>query len=239
LTFEFLEENERDERFARPFRFLRSSMSFRKCVPGILFLLAVGGVVAVIAPVFSRVPRGDHRRSCASNLRTIRLAVKQYIQDYNESYPLTSTPNGGWVDGIYPYLKSTSMFQCPVEATRDVSPETTGGIPGEIHFDPKLSGLTDYYYNARLQGRPEASLKDISRYILLGDGNDGHEKTDASYAKYGIPGNWRTDKSSPAYRHLEGTYYAFADGHVKWLRVSQIKDEGNAGDNYYFWPKEL
>jgi prepilin-type processing-associated H-X9-DG protein len=208
-------------------------MSFRKCVPGILILLGVGFIVSMVYPVVFRARGSEPRGSCISKLKQIGLGVRQYMQDHNERYPLASTPTGGWVDAIYPYLKSTRILQCPTEPMWSLPPETVGELP----FDPKRSGITDYYYNARLQGRPDLNLNDIQRTIMFGDGNDGIENTDARYAKSSLPTQWRSDTSSPTYRHLKGANYGFADGHAKWLKANQIKDKGRAGDNYYFWPK--
>jgi prepilin-type processing-associated H-X9-DG protein len=43
------------------------------------------------------------------------------------------------------------------------------------------------------------------------------------YHLMSIPVKWRSDAKSPLYRHLEGANFAFADGHVKWLRASGWK----------------
>lgn len=200
----------------------------------ILSVSAGFGLIAmVLAPVFTRANDNRPKSSCQSNLKQISLGVMQYVQDYDGKYPLASTPSGGWVDAIYPYLKSARLFQCPTEPTWVEPAEVVGELP----FAPKVTGLTDYYFNAQLQNRLEKSIGDQSRIISLGDGNDGQETTDASYSKPGIPVRWRTDSSSPAYRHLGGANYAFTDGHVKYFKVAEVSTNWEM-NGYYFQPKK-
>jgi hypothetical protein len=70
--------------------------------------------------------------------------------------------------------------------------------------------------------------------LLLGDGNDGTEVTNARYSLRTLPAKWRTHKSSPAYRHMEGAYYAFIDDHVEWIRPEKIasNNPGNANATF-------
>ncbi|MGI8711249.1 MAG: H-X9-DG-CTERM domain-containing protein [Acidimicrobiales bacterium] len=37
-----------------------------------------------------------------------------------------------------------------------------------------------------------------------------------------LPASWLNDKNSPAYRHLAGANYAFADGHTTWYKPDQV-----------------
>jgi len=101
-------------------------------------LLVVIAIIAILAsilfPVFARARENARRTSCASNLRQMGLAMMQYTQDYDESYPYASSggmganpPGGGWSLGtdsdgfyiwgwpqlLYPYHKSLQVMDCP------------------------------------------------------------------------------------------------------------------------------
>ena len=109
-------------------------------------LLVVIAIIAILAailfPVFARARENARRASCQSNLKQIGLGVMQYIQDYDEKYPIwdVSNPphpfippnNGGYYDPwwnygrwrytIQPYTKSSQLFSCPS------SPRTRKGV---------------------------------------------------------------------------------------------------------------
>jgi prepilin-type N-terminal cleavage/methylation domain-containing protein/prepilin-type processing-associated H-X9-DG protein len=115
-------------------------------------LLVVIAVIAILAailfPVFARVRENARRSSCQSNLKQIGLAVAQYLNDYDSTYPLLhgdyttdsnqySTTAGqffdvnfnngsnfysqSWMDLLQPYAKSTQVFGCPSAITRGSS----------------------------------------------------------------------------------------------------------------------
>src|SRR5687767_8686968 len=88
-------------------------------------LLVVIAIIAILAailfPVFARARENARRSSCSSNIRQLGLALKQYIQDYDERYPEAQTiVNGtdiGWAQNLQPYAKNLQLFQCPTEAS--------------------------------------------------------------------------------------------------------------------------
>ncbi|RYX82983.1 DUF1559 domain-containing protein [bacterium] len=114
------------------------------------------------------------------------------------------TDNGGdlpsrhWPALLKPYIKEDRVFRC----------STTSG--------PK--GASDYFFHARFLEKPLKGSASPPTLILLGDGNDG-----LPLARF--PDSWRTDENSPAWRHIEGANYCFADGHVKWLKSKRVTDD--------------
>jgi prepilin-type N-terminal cleavage/methylation domain-containing protein len=56
-------------------------------------LLVVIAIIAILAailfPVFSRAREKARQSSCLSNLRQSALAVGQYVQDYDETFPMS------------------------------------------------------------------------------------------------------------------------------------------------------
>lgn len=154
----------------------------------------------------TRPRENAHLSSCPSKLKQIALACAQYMQDYDDHFPLvTDAKYTGWADRLQPYGKSWSLLQCPH------GQET-----------PLLKG-SDYFFNARLVGRQFPDSAPLT--IAFGDGID-NASTRSSLKE--LPPLWRTDETSPAYRDgtgrgLEGgAHYAFVDGHVKWLKPAWI-----------------
>jgi prepilin-type N-terminal cleavage/methylation domain-containing protein/prepilin-type processing-associated H-X9-DG protein len=89
-------------------------------------LLVVIAIIAILAailfPVFARAREKARQTSCASNENQIGLALLQYAQDYDETMiepafgapgPSDAVNNYKWMDAIYPYVKSTGVFNCP------------------------------------------------------------------------------------------------------------------------------
>ena len=150
--------------------------------------------VAILRPLPNRSYLNARRVRCQSNLKQIGLALQQYAQDYDEHLPLRR-----WETPLLDYTKE-SIFQCP-------SAETNA--TGETG---------DYFFNNRFLGEPLGKITSPNTLIFVGDGLDN--ATDATL--FSLPTRWRTVRDSPAWRHLDGANYSFADGHVKWLKVNRV-----------------
>jgi prepilin-type N-terminal cleavage/methylation domain-containing protein len=207
-------------------------------------LLVVIAIIAILAailfPVFARARENARRSSCQSNLKQVGLGIVQYIQDYDEKFPIT---NGAAADGstgvfvnLQPYLKSTQVLQCPSEP----NPPSSATLPGQ-------PGYTDYGYNRYLgydttnsveRGLALSALTQSSLTVLAVDSANG----------YGT--NWHTGCSANAatctaalaifdggqyqgstQRHLETQNYLLTDGHVKAYR-GQSSTQSAAVYNY-------
>lgn len=203
-------------------------------------LLVVVGVLAIVAailfPLFAR-SRESRRPSCQNNLKQLALGFKQYNNDFDERYPLvqvtantgstTYNPPYGWADALQPYIRNTQVYQCPSDSAEG----------SEISSD---FGYTDYWYNANFMvfykgqwtGAPESMLSSVAQTIIAGDGGntDGKPTGDARYnicgdgtslTKFGqrcTPAPVGNATYPAAQLHLDGANFAYADGHVKWLR---------------------
>ena len=150
--------------------------------------------------------RSHHNRDrayCQSNLKHIGFGFKQYIQDYDERFPSLSTV-AGWRDAVGVYVKDDAQFHCP-SAGDDPRPQTA-----------------DYWFNARMSGIREEVLDSQALTVMLGD---GYSSADPRVSLSQLPKSWLDDPKSPARRHLDGMNFAFADGHVKWLRPEKISTQ--------------
>ena len=197
-------------------------------------LLVVIAIIAILAailfPVFARARENARRSSCQSNLKQIGLGVFQYTQDYDEKYPhlysnldgaanwatpTTAAGDQGWAMLLQPYLKSTQIFQCPSETVAPTADATAYG--GD--------GYSDYWYNSILAGNSQAAVEAVALTVMNGDGNssssiyyyDGCNQNGGTGNTCATSDNIKGLAGGHA-RHLDGGNFAFADGHVKWLK---------------------
>jgi prepilin-type N-terminal cleavage/methylation domain-containing protein len=91
-------------------------------------LLVVIAIIAILAailfPVFAKVREKARQTSCLSNTKQIGLALLQYVQDHDETGPLSSDLFGN--EEFYvvsaefqPYIKSFAVMKCPDSSYRE------------------------------------------------------------------------------------------------------------------------
>src|SRR5260370_16116256 len=84
-------------------------------------------LAAILFPVFAQARDKARQTNCLSNTRQMALAMAQYLQDYDETFPKDS--NDGqktfWMDYVQPYVKNISIWICPSRANTNkrVNPE--------------------------------------------------------------------------------------------------------------------
>lgn len=181
-------------------------------------LLVVIAIIAILAailfPVFGRARENARRASCQNNLRQIGLGVLQYTQDWDEHYPLmVASAQGdyiGWGLAVQPYIKSEQVFQCP-------SDNSTIPSTGDLAARAGTNGWSDYFMNFNLgisntSSNTESALTNTSLTVMNGE-------TVADNARA-----YAQKTTTSASRHLDGSNYGFADGHIKWLKKERVKD---------------
>jgi prepilin-type N-terminal cleavage/methylation domain-containing protein/prepilin-type processing-associated H-X9-DG protein len=213
-------------------------------------LLVVIAIIALLAailfPVFSRARENARRASCQSNLKQIVLGMKQYLQDYDDRFPVYISTSKCYTSQLDPYVKSKQIFRCPsvgstVGNGNDVlgySEQTTYGIPtggegtivgkGNTHpneltsYDPGIAPCSDAEISEPVITWMTVETKE--QY-----GHDGPPWYYGSWSPYF--GTYATQpEGAGAFRdqaHLEGSNVAFVDGHVKWIK-------SGTGKNYRF-----
>ena len=228
-------------------------------------LLVVIAIIAILAailfPVFARARENARRASCQSNLKQIGLGVMQYVQDYDETYPvrwdfngggMSATDNQAWVLHIYPYIKSTQVFKCPSSYPNPAYANNEYinlNYPGQ----PVLRFPTRYSYginqnvvtNAGL-ATPEAPIKmsEIQAPSLLFLMSDSLSEAINSnlwgVVNAGDSTNapWTTTSAIvPGFdRHLGGSNILYADGHVKWQKQENIAKDSSIVPGPGYWP---
>lgn len=205
----------------------------------LLVVIAIVGILAAILfPVFARVRENARRTSCQSNLKQIGLGVMQYVQDYDEYFPLAfhrvaSNTNNfqvqnnetGWAWNVQPYIMSTQVFHCPSNSEAQVWPATAT-------TNQATPGASDYAYNRNIgfEGAQASNNKSVSaaafthvtstlmvyHHVPTGTGSSTPGNTcvgaGARAAQIDSNGIGRSRV------HLDGSNYLMADGHVKWYK---------------------
>jgi prepilin-type processing-associated H-X9-DG protein len=168
---------------------------------------------------------GENRRllSCQSQQRYASLDFLQYTQDYDEKFPpvissaspigAVALPASGWVGAVYPYGKSITNYFCPTDINC-------------CSFNPNTKGFISYWYNSNLASIKRNDLAFPQSTLVLGEGDDGKDISDATYSKSSLPPDWIANPNSPAWRHLNGANYLMADGSVHWLRSDGVTTFG-------------
>jgi prepilin-type N-terminal cleavage/methylation domain-containing protein/prepilin-type processing-associated H-X9-DG protein len=201
-------------------------------------LLVVIAIIAILAsilfPVFGRARENARRSSCQSNLKQIGLGILQYVQDFDEKYPMryyggaAGQDANSWRRSIFPYVKSTQLFACPsntnngMEASDSTTPAlTAAGLPSTsprfmpsyaINGTNNVGGFSPSEYSS---AQSQSSIVDSSGTILV---------TEYKYAAYPYL-NFDFSSSAPfgdSYYvfpgHLGMVNFLFCDGHVKAMK---------------------
>ena len=207
-------------------------------------------LAAILFPVFARARENARRTSCLSNLKQMGLAVMQYTQDYDETYPYAAVSLGApypdkrewnpgfwfWPQILYPYHKSMQVFVCP-----NGRPDNTSAPRiGHYSANRRIMRTTSEGAGVRL-----SAVNSVASTYMILDGSDYYIQP--SYATgpyagfYYVPGVGRLSSNlknncgtmGTSYyqedcisgRHFGGLNVTFADGHAKWLKAEVIYSE--------------
>ncbi|MBV9867953.1 MAG: DUF1559 domain-containing protein [Abitibacteriaceae bacterium] len=197
-------------------------------------LVGMGVLAAILMPVFTCSHCGGGRRSiCQSNLKQIGLGLMQYTQDNDERFPpvaineVNAVSSGhapqfyGWADAVQAYVKGLGAYHCATQLANQKEDEPRfKSLP--LVSDPTSIGYTDYWFNGNLGAVLMADLQSPTTTFSAGEGNSGHDATDARYNLRALPNKWRSDHTAPSWRHYDTANYLYVDGHVKSLQAKVV-----------------
>jgi prepilin-type N-terminal cleavage/methylation domain-containing protein/prepilin-type processing-associated H-X9-DG protein len=205
-------------------------------------LLVVIAIIAILAailfPVFARARENARRASCQSNLKQIGLGVMQYVQDYDEKYPMTNNVPGNyggsdwglWMLHVQPYVKSVQLFACP-SSTSNSTTTYTNTPAGTLKFPSTYNyGANEYVIqggnNAANTGFSVAGINGVALLPMVMDCTGPITNNMWRVIKANDTTVAWTATTSPIderyARHLNGSNIAFADGHVKFYPQGQM-----------------
>lgn len=189
-------------------------------------LLVVIAIIAILAailfPVFSRAREKARQTVCTSNEKQIGLAIMQYVQDYDEIYPVanwgrTYDASGAFLGNPYgvfdvlePYIKATGVMKCPSRQGK-IGYQQNGQNAQSI-WGVDFGGAWGV---AGLINAPAAvaDVRSPANVVMVFETAGNSDSGDNNYGWYG---GWNTEA---AFHHNGGWQHIFADGHVKWYRL--------------------
>jgi len=214
----------------------------KKLRPGftLIELLVVIAIIAILAailfPVFQKVRENARRTTCASNLKQIGLGFTQYTQDSDETYPpkdagepAIKDANGGnariiWAQAIYPFIKSTGVYQCPDQSGTLDYEQAHGSfprIPRSYAVNPRITGVGPGLTLNNIASPSAKILVGEADSVTAGNGTDPNNKVQQGWTDMGAPW-WGVDDWTTSFAGHGGRMNClFADGHVKSLKPTQ------------------
>ena len=181
-------------------------------------LLVVIAIIAILAailfPVFARAREKARDTSCLSNLKQIGLAIRMYVQDYDEKFPNARIGGAipgdygasipfmlpaerqlqGWPTLMQPYVKNQQIFWCPSDDNESTSPSATVSYFWRHCID--VHGVV-------LGGPKDSRFTHPAQQIVV------HERFDWHLNRLGF---WNTNDG------VRQVNAAFVDGHAKAYR---------------------
>ena len=214
-------------------------------------LLVVVAIISLLAailfPVFARARENARRASCLSNVHQIALGMIQYTQDYDERLPRMSicggpsledgypAPSGCgtgtyfhlWQDVIYPYVKSTQVFNCPSAPIKSYYSGYTTFYDG--HYNQSINYGYNFYLNlddsGNQVGRNLASIPQTGNTVMVAESSEYRVDPDPKCISGHLPPSWSDNDwcttsgsntgDPPVGRHFDRVSIAFVDGHAK------------------------
>jgi prepilin-type N-terminal cleavage/methylation domain-containing protein/prepilin-type processing-associated H-X9-DG protein len=209
-------------------------------------LLVVIAIIAILAailfPVFAQAREKARSASSSSNVRQLGLAIRMYVQDYDERYPFGGwMPAGGvgtgeWQNTVAPYIKNRGIYRCPSTADLDEDPRDP------TRWDWNINPVS-YMYNNMLgrDRRPvsEATVNEPAACWMVVDGHSDWggragvdwmgrpntiwlmEDTTFGDASSLVSGwlSWQGHTWGLP-RHNGGSNVVYVDGHVKYAKTN-------------------
>lgn len=151
---------------------------------GGMFFLIISILAAILFPVFAQAREKARQTSCLANLRQQSNALQMYAADFDGILP----PASKWMDALYPYTGTESIFRCPT--ARSSAPTGYG-----------------YAFNDGVSQKSVAKIGAPETVITLYDSSTLTKNAHDALTSLPVPG-----------RHSHGNNLVYADGHAKYKK---------------------
>ncbi len=168
-----------------------------------------------------------------NNVKQIMLAMLQYVQDYDETYPPANRWPAAdnhdpystytiWYEGLEPYMKNAQILVCPSQPQ---------GRPEAAYPGYGWNYQEFGYYSGGFSRGDRTRLAEVeypASTIIIGDSEDAADRgNDGSQFLYRRHSYLLPD------RHNGGGNMGFCDGHAKWFQESYLKTAPGAPDGVW------
>ncbi len=221
----------------------RNAASRSRSAFTLIELLVVIAIIAILAailfPVFAQAREAARRTSCLNNMKQMGMATAMYVQDYDETLPITykngPIPSHAEYVLLFPYIKSLGVLSCadggdsgdnfPIELVN------SGEMPGRpdsfrTHYGYNWGPLI--YAGGGLHGQ-EITVgaqkvqvgKSLAALVAPADVfvySDSYDTYRPSNGMEWILDSYNGGDSVGSVRHGGKFNVAFADGHAKLVR---------------------
>ena len=202
-------------------------------------------LVSILVPSLSRAREQAKSAVCKSNFKQIFLGVMYYVEDNGGVFPWSVSgppdpPGVNWANAGYtitPYLGREGMsrqqwgtgyhvLQCPSSTASHIQNDGTETNHCDYVANCWVMAFR-YGVGAEPPNRTYRRMGDISSpasIILMADGVEDDRVSDYFTRR---PSIWpeHTWENKIGDRHSGGTNILFVDGHVEWMRYTDITDE--------------
>jgi prepilin-type N-terminal cleavage/methylation domain-containing protein/prepilin-type processing-associated H-X9-DG protein len=174
------------ESFGKAHEPARNALTNSRRAFTLIELLVVIAIIAVLAailfPVFAQAREKARQATCASNMKQITLATLQYVQDFDETWPITRATTAtanisssviykaipylanpspldecAYANAVYPYLKNWRVWRCPSFNAIELFDEPEVSFE-DIYFSYSMNG----YLNAAPDSLPERPAETVA-----------------------------------------------------------------------------
>jgi prepilin-type N-terminal cleavage/methylation domain-containing protein/prepilin-type processing-associated H-X9-DG protein len=222
-------------------------------------------LVAVIFPVFASAREKAHQTACISNEKQLGLADMMYCQDNDEAYWNTPYPGAinipapdpdectidaclgteFWSDILLPYTQDTAVFSCPSNNdplwdTRLYNTPTYDVSYGMVRGGPHADSDFGLWTISTIQNPSEIAV--ISDAVFAWTNSNCEQDPQKApgvgslYFSRGIFDGVQDASEIGRPRHFDGMNFVYADGHVKWGKVSGATPTSGYPEYFGYYP---